>query len=93
MTNKENRKIQEKRTTYIRELIQSYSDTSSDRTIEGCFDYVNDEFQDEEFLNTLTDEERSIVEPNIKNWTRLSLESLNTFRIFLKNNDIVIEKK
>ena len=92
ISDKQNGKIQKKRTLYIDGLIKYFTDTTKDITIKNCYNYVKENFNNDDFLRTLSSEEREIVALNVEKWKQ-SLKTIRAFKIFLKNNEINIKKQ
>ncbi|MFZ4799829.1 MAG: hypothetical protein ACOYMA_20220 [Bacteroidia bacterium] len=79
------------RDEYIINIVGQFIASSINQTINNCYKYVCEikELTINDFIAILNDENREILEENPNGWFA-PLFSIETFEIFLNNNDITI---
>jgi hypothetical protein len=82
--------IRGKRNNYLINLIERYLSLGNDPSIFDCYEFVKSEFLygENPFFMNLNEVEMRVYMFRPERW-QIPLESVATFRIFLKNNDLL----
>lgn len=83
------KELRKKRTEYVLGLINQYKESGEVQGLFNCYDYVKimNEFSLIDFKAQLKTDEKALLEKREDIWFSC-FESLNTFKIFLDNNEI-----
>ena len=74
---------------YVLNIIDEFCYSGKKQTVENCYKYTSEmvEATKEDFIKTLSKEEKELIENNSDNWFDI-LKSIDIFRAYLINNNI-----
>ena len=68
-SDKLNKFIQNKRSIYLKSIIDDYIESElENKNLQNCFSFVNNKFNQQDFVNILNQEEKEFIGNNIDNW-------------------------